>query len=605
MKKLIILSFCLLIGSAYAQQFTASLSKKTVATNETFRVDFKLEGGQSNDFNLPEIKNLQVISGPNPSRSTTIINNQVTQSMAYSYILRSTQVGTFRIGSASVKVDGKTLKTDPITVKVVKGQPQSATTPNSQRQSNNIDKAKIDAQLKDAIFLRTLVNERSVYQGEQITATYKLYINPNLLVRDLARKGNPKQKGFWIENVELTQKPANIEVYKDQRFRTLLAHQDVLFPQYPGQLEIAPMVLDAVIGLQVQRRRRSIFDSFFPQEERYPYEIRGPRVKLNIKPLPANAPEDYIGLVGKLNLDVSLDKTEQETGEAITLKMVLSGQGNIRQMKNPELNLPPDFEVYEPNVSEKTRLKGGIFGGERVYEYLIIPRNPGTYDLDQISVSYFDPDKGKYQQIKAPAFQLTITGDPQLSSTVEGSGNTGEEVQVLNESIRYIHAGDAELVDLNETFANSTMFWILFLLPFGLFPAFLVLYRKKQAMDADTVGIKQRKATKIAQQRLKTAQAYLAEGEEKKFYDETGKAIWGYLGDRLNINPAELNRSHVNERLDSSGVNQALIDRLIGVLDTCEMALFAPVSGDQGVQETYQEAVSVLSSLEEEIKSVN
>ncbi|MEL6133509.1 MAG: BatD family protein, partial [Bacteroidota bacterium] len=455
MKKLIILGVCLLVGTVYAQQFTAYLSKQTVGTNETFRVVFKLEGGQSSEFDLPKISNLQVISGPNPSRETTIINNKVTQSMAYSFILRGTKEGTFKIGVASVKVDGKTLKTDPLTVKVVKGQANAAASPNNQRQGNNIDKAKIDAQLKDAIFLRTLVNERTVYQGEQITATYKLYINPNLIVRDLVRKSNPKQKGFWIENMELKQKPASIEVYKDQRFRTLIAHQDVLFPQYPGKLEIAPMLLDAVIGLQVQSRKRSFFDSFFPREERYPYEIKGPRVKLNVKPLPANAPEDYIGLVGKLNLDVSLDRTEQKTGEAITLKMVLSGQGNIRQMRNPELNLPPDFEVYEPNVNEKARLRGGIFGGERVYEYLIIPRNPGTYELDQISVSYFDPKKGSYQRISAPSFTLNITGEPQLSSSLEGSQNAGEDVKILNESIRYIHAGNADLAGAGQSFAHS------------------------------------------------------------------------------------------------------------------------------------------------------
>ena len=394
--------------------------------------------------------------------------------------------------------------------------------------------------------------------------------------------------------MELKQKPASIEVYKDQRFRTLIAHQDVLFPQYPGKLEIAPMLLDAVIGLQVQARRRSFFDSFFPREERYPYEIKGPRVKLNIKPLPANAPDDYIGLVGKLNLDVSLDRTEQKTGEAITLKMVLSGQGNIRQMRNPELNIPPDFEVYEPNVSEKARLKGGIFGGERVYEYLIIPRNPGTYELDQISVSYFDPKKGSYQRISAPSFTLNITGEPQLSNSIEGSRNTGEDVKVLNESIRYIHAGKADLADTGQSFANSAGFWVLFLLPFGIFPLFLFMYRKKQARDADTVGIKQRKATKIAQQRLKTAQTHLTAGDSKKFYDETGRTIWGYLGDKLNINPADLNRDVVREKLAAAGVASTLIDRLIEVLDTCEMALFAPVNGDQDMQQTYQHAVAVV-----------
>lgn len=586
----------LLLGQLKAQEFSAFLSKNKVTVGETFQVSFRLTNLQRQAIDYPDFKDFQVLGGPNVSQQVQMANGVTNQSITYSFYLRATAEGTYTIGAASTKIGGKQVSTRPLKVTVSKGSaPANSSNPGTNaRQSNQ----NLEAQIKDALFLRTLITKKDVYQGEQITVTYKLYNQIQPYELELTKA--PEYDGFWKENVKIQDAPQQVEVYNDEQYRTRVIYQDIVFPQRPGKLTIDPMELSCVIQVQTQsRRRRSIFDDFFPSYQQYPYKFGGQKLAINVKPLPSNKPADFSGLVGKLNMDMSLDKTETETGSPITVKVKLSGQGNMRKISEPQLEFPPDFEVYDPNVKESSSRNGGILGGSRTYEYLVIPANPGTFEIPPLTTSYFDPESETYKRVSSPAYTIKVVGEP----TGRGPGpTTKQEVSVLEEDIRYIETGGISSWEKSENKGeNPGIFWGLYGLPFLLL-ILLAGYRQRQdARSADVVGTRRRKANKQALNRLKQAKTHLDAQEQKAFYNEVIRSIWGYLGDKLNMGQSEMSRENIRENLLKRQVSEQNVEVLKGILDTCEMALFAPSAVQQNMEETYKQAVSLISDIENEI----
>lgn len=579
-----------------AQEFSAFLSKNKVAVGETFQVSFRLTNLQRQAIDYPDFKDFQVLGGPNVSQQVQMVNGVTSQSITYSFYLRPTAEGTFSIGPASTNIGGKKVSTKPLKVNVSKGAAQA--TPNNTKPNARKSNKDLEAQIKDALFLRTLISKRDVYQGEQITATYKLYNQIQPYELELTKA--PAYDGFWKENVKIQDAPQKVEVYKDEQYRTRVIYQDIIFPQRAGKLTLDPMELSCIIQVQTQnRRRRSIFDDFFPSYQQYPYKFGGGKIAINVKPLPSNKPDDFSGLVGKLNMEVSLDKTETETGSPLTLKVKLSGQGNMRKISEPQLKFPPDFEVYDPNVKENTSRSGGILGGSRSYEYLIIPANPGTFEIPPLTISYFDPAAETYKQISSPPYSIRVVGEP----TGRGPGpTTKQEVSVLEEDIRYIETGGiSSWSKAEEKEGNGALYWGLYGLPLVLLLVFAGFKRRQDALSADVVGSKRRKANKQALNRLKQAKTYLDANEQKAFYNEVIRAIWGYLSDKLNIGQSEMSKENIRENLLKRNVSEQNADVLKNILDTCEMALFAPSAVGQNMDETYKQAVSLISDIENEI----
>ena len=581
----------------WAQEFSAFVSKREVPVGEVFKVSFQLRGGRSGNLTPPNLDGFQLRGGPSQESSIQMVNGKVTESMTISYYLQGTRTGTFKIGSATMAVDGKELRSNPVEVKIVAARSNAAqedgNNANAQRQGD------IEDQLKQAIFLRALVSDRTVYQGEPLTVTYKLY--ERVRTSNLRPESSPSYEGFWVENIDVKNPPPKIEVVDGMQYRTYIVKKDILFPQRPGKLKIDPFNLSCVVQVQVtpRRQRQSIFDSFFGQYENYEYSFASAPVTITSKALPGNPPASYTGVVGKLELQASLDTTSVEAGDPLTLRLRLSGRGNLKRLQEPQINLPPDFEVYDPNVKERLSNSGSTLTGWRSYEYLIIPRNPGNYELPAIELSYFDSEKGRYQVLSSPSYQLTVTGEPaRTASASTGGPSAGSELAVLNQDIRYITVTDGGLQPTGSS-AFRPLFWWMFLLPIGL-GGVLLLLRRKQAQDQnDVAGTRRRKAAKVAQKRLKVAQGHLQENQSKAFYDELVRALWGYLGDKFSLGQSELNREKAGTLLAQRGASEEQVQRLNQLLDTAEMALYAPSAAPGGMSGTYDTAARLITDLEE------
>ena len=587
---------CLASLNLSAQKFTAFVNKNKVAMNETFQVTFKLEGAQSRSVNYPAFDNFTVLGGPNTSTSMQFVNGKMSQSVSYSFYLRPAKQGKLTIGSASVSVNNKEFKSQPLTIEVVAaGNNTQANNSGGQTQRQNKD---IEAQLKEHVYMKALVNKRNVYVGEQLTVTYKLY--ERVRTMNLTPDEPPKYEGFWVENIELKGAMPKNEVIDGVQFQTLVIKKDIIIPQRAGKLTIDPMTLSCIVQVQTQqKRRRSIFDSFFNNYENYKYTFANNSVTINVKPLPsAGRPANFSGLVGDFDLDVSLDKTETETGDPITYRIKYSGTGNIKSVKEPLLDFPPDFDVFDPKVDEGVSKSGGTLSGRRSFDYLIVPRNPGEYKLPPINFTYFDIKKSDYVTHSSPEYTLTVTGEPEEAS-VNAINMSKEDVELIGQDIRFIKTGDGNLKDSNRSFAGSLPFYGLYATPFLLLTFLFIFLKRQESAAQDVVGTRKKKATKMAKKRLAVAAKHIAEKNEKGFYDEVVRAMWGYLGDKLNMGQSDLSRETAGNALAAKGSDEVIIKRLTDLIDTCEMALFAPSAAPGGMQGTYDEALNLISDLEE------
>jgi hypothetical protein len=592
---------CASAGFLAAQQLQATVNPGKPAVNQPFQVSFQLEGAQASRLQPPDFGRLQVLGGPSTFSNTQIVNGQVSQSFSYSYTLRAAQPGTYPIGKASVEVGGKKIESQPISVEVVAA---AATGGNSNGQDAAQEGVSQDlmGQIADNVFLRAIVSKSDVYQGEQLTITYKLYTRAGLSGLEYAE--SPNFKDFWKEEFDSENTQFVVENYQGQQYNVATIKRAILFPQKAGKLEINPLKLDTRVQVRTQnRRRRSVFDDFFGGGiQEVPYTVSSGTTQIDAKPLPREGrPANFDGAVGQFELEVKLDKDNVQTGDAATFSVVISGKGNIKAIESPKLDFPPEFEVYDPKVDDKVSAASGTISGTKSFDYLIIPRNPGVYKLPVVSFSYFDPVRQRYVSQQSPAYTLTAAGEALQASGPGLSQIKKEDVELIGQDIRYIQTQPGDFRIKGTSFLAGYGFITLYVLPFLLFGGLLWFRVRQERLAGDIAGSRSRKAQSMAKKRLKRAREHMGKQEQKAFYDEIARAMWGFLSDKLNIGQSDLSREYVREQLLARTVPEALPERLTKLLDTCEMALFAPSAVSGGMESTYEEALSLISDIDNRI----
>lgn len=615
MNRFIVYTLFLILGisGVQAQKFVAFANKNQVSVGEVFQVSFRLENAKASNISYPDFNGFDVMGGPNTSQSMQIVNGQVSQSVTYSYYLRPKKVGKITVAPASTTVNGETLTTNSVTIEVGAGDPNSSSSgsnanPSTAAPSNEgAPSAELMKQIRESVFIRAIPSKTSVYQGEQFSVTYKLYTRASLA--DLSLSSSPAYKDFWVENLDVGQTQYKQEVYNGQNYNTAIIKKVILFPQRSGKLTVDPIELEAQVRVKVQnqRRRKSIFDDFFDDPffgsfRDVPFTFSSRSLAINVNPLPIEGrPATFAGIVGNYSLDVSLDLNETETGEPVTMKVIYEGTGNIKTLPEPKLDFPPDFEAWDAKIGDNTSTRGGLVQGRKSFDYLIIPRNPGEYKLPVVELVSFDPDKGRYVRQSSPTFSLTVTGEPQqVSQNIAGLGK--EDIELIGEDIRFINTVPGKWDEQEVSFWGSGTFWALCAAPFLLFTLLWYNKQRQEQLASDVAGTRSKKATKIAKKRLEKAHTFLKNQDERSFYNEISQALWGYLGDKFNLDTASLSRDSIRNKLIERNVSEELIARATDVLDTSEMALFAPSSNGTHMTEAYQAAEKLITDLENSIK---
>lgn len=605
MKKLIIILIALIAYStqAFADKvsFTAS-APDAVVVGDQFRLSYTVTTQKVKDFRAPSIKGFDVLMGPSRSQqsSTQIVNGNVTStsSITFTYILMANTAGEYTIGGASIVADGNQMVSNSVKIKVL---PQDQNGNGGQGGSSAHSSSGTSISDQD-LFITATASKTNVFEQEAFVLTYKIYTRESNLQLNNAKL--PDFKGFHSQEIEMTTNARwTPEHYRGRNYYTTVYRQFVLFPQQSGKLYIDPAQFQMTIGKPVQSD--DPFDAFFNGGSNVieiKKSIATPKIAINVSPLPAGKPADFSGGVGEFTVSSSINSKELKTNDAITIKLVISGTGNLKLISNPEIKFPEDFEVYDPKVDNQVRLTREGLTGNRVIEYLAIPRHAGTYKIPGVSFSYFDIRSKSYKTLKTEEYVVNIEKGAGNADQVIANFTNKEDLKVLGEDIRYIKQNEVTLQPKGSFFYGSMSYWLFYIIPALAFIIFFIIYRKQAAENANVAKVRTKKANKVATKRMKLAGKLLSENKKDAFYDEVLKALWGYISDKLNIPVSRLSKDNIEEKLRNHGVSEELIKDFLNALNDCEFARFAPGDESQAMDKVYASSIEVISKMENSIK---
>ena len=600
MKKLHI-TLCLMTMALLGRAQTLTVqAPSTVGVGEQFSVSFSVEA-RADDFKGPTFKGFSVLGGPSTSTSRSISwqNGKTTNRVEYEfrYYVSADEEGLFTIGSASCLVDGKRIKSQPFTVKVEKGSPRAnqrgggsgwggrPSQPQGQARPTQID--------ANSLYARATISNAHPYQGEQVIITYKIYTQVSLQNFQLEKL--PGNKGFWSEDLsEGKQVRTYDETINGRRYRVAEIRRGAMFAQESGKLRIEPLEMDVLAVVPRQRQRTGTIwdlfdDPFFNSAQAVEKHLVTNALSVNVRPLPT-PPAGFGGAVGAFSVKAEVDNARVRANEAITYRITVSGRGNLPLIQAPQIKFPPVFEVYEPQVVDKIQRTDGGVSGSRTFEWVLIPRSQGDYELPALEYVYFSPASGRYETVRRPAIAVKVDkGDPNAKTVA----SAGQDVRLLNADINHIKP-HTRLLPADSARRVPPLRWVLLALPVLLAAMAVWAGRRQQRMRADEKGMRLRHATKLAQRRLRDAERYLHGGDDTRFYEEIYKALWGCISDKYGIDLSQLGRDTVEAKLNENSIPAQQRDRIMRTLREVDEARFAPGDSSARKREIYNEAVETI-----------
>lgn len=586
--------------AAAAQRLVADAPAE-VAVGEQFRLTYTVNTQNVNGFRVGTIPaELEVLMGPSTSSQSSfqMVNGHTSSSssITYTYIICANKAGTYSIPAAHISVGGKTIASNQLRIKVSGASRQGAQGQQGQGQGG-LRPAGSRISGSD-LFIKVSANKRRVHEQEPILLTYKVYT----LVDLTSLKGNmPDLKGFHTQEVQLPQqKSYKIETVNGRPYRTVTWSQYVMFPQITGKLEIPNITFDGIV-IQ-QNRDVDPFEAFFNGGSGYvevKKKIKAPGLTIQVDPLPAR-PAGFSGGVGSFTISAQLNKTDIKANNPVTLRVIVSGRGNLKLIKKPEVKFPKDFDTYDAKVTDKTKLTSNGVEGNMVYDFLAVPRNQGKYEIPPIEFVYYDTEANAYKTVKTQAFTLNVAKGSGSASVSDYTGDAADDQ--LNKDIRGIKTGDADVHDIGDFFFGSTAYWVAMCVLAAIFVSLFVVFRHRAIANANIDRMRGKKANKVATKRLKKANRLMLDGKASLFYDEVLRALWGYVGDKLSIPVEKLSRENISQRLAERSVGDETIALFIGALDECEFERYAPGDVKGNMSKTFEAAMTAIMRIEETMK---
>lgn len=598
---LFLVSFFALGLTAQDISFKAT-APATVAKGDNFRLIYTLRGGEGSNINVSEnIKGFNVLYGPaiSSSYSTQIINGKATtdSSESYIYTLVATDEGTYTIPQATIKVNGKVYASNSLQIKVLPPDKNAQSAQQGGSQGGEVAASSSTAQKINSsdAFIRAIVSKTKVYEQEALVVNFKFYTT--LQVSDIGKIEFPEFEGFMVEDLDLpATRQLQMEHYNGRNYYSVDLRKTLLFPQRSGKITIPSGKIEMVFNVRSGKAVQTFFGPQYVMADVKKVLTTSP-INIDVMSLPQqNKPSDFSNGVGTFNISSSISSTNIKANDGVTLKLVISGAGNMKLIRTPELELPKDFEIYDPKITNDFKFSGNGLSGTKTIEYLFIPRHQGTYKITPLTLSYFDINTKSYKTLSTPEYTLNVAKDPNAGKGSSVSFNQSEVK--AEQDIRYIKTKNPSYIQIDKFLWGSTAYSLWYILPTLLFIVFFIIYRKQIKENADIIGLKTKQANKVAVKRLKLAGKYLQEHKKEEFYEEVLRATWGYLSDKLVIPVADLNRDNIEHELTRYGASSDIINKFIYVLDTCEFARYAPVESDTAMDDLYKGAVDVIGEME-------
>lgn len=595
-------------AAADAVEFRAQAPAQVIV-GKPFQLTYTVNQ-RARDLQAPDMADFDVLAGPytSTSSSTSFVNGKRTSSFTqtYTYTLMARKEGTFTIPPADIKVSGERCQSNGVRITVLPPDQEQAPSAANNRPSG----AQQSAQSSDAgvssenLFVRTVVSKTRVHEQEAILLSYKLYFAGVDVAQFTNNTKIPEFTGFLKQDLEQGDIQTELEHYNGRNYQTAVLYRTLLYPQHAGDIQIDPASFEAVLRVQTRAQVRSIFDDFFGTYTNVTRTIKAPGATIHVESLPKGKPAGFAGGVGQFTLASSISQTEMQTNEAVTLRLTVSGTGNMKLLKTPSVDWPEGFEPYDPKVTNNFKTTAAGMTGTKTIEYLAIPRAAGEYTIPPVEFAYYDTKEDAYKTLATPEYTLRVqraagdAADPVVSNYVNK-----EDIKTLGTDIRYIYTGSLPAPVPSNPLRESIMQyrWLGYLLPAVIACLLFIIFHKRIKENADTTRLRYKQANKVAKKRLKKAAALLRNpADSQAFYAEIEKALWTYLSDRLSIPTADLNKDNIASILRAKQVGEDLVANVHKVLAEAEFARYAPPSGDHAREDLYTAATRLINTLEDQ-----
>lgn len=578
-----------------AQRITVSPKHVKVQGGASFTINYQMENLGQGNFIPPDLSDFRVLSGPNQYQSYQFINGKQTSSLRYSYTLSPKKIGKLALKGAGFQTrKGKTkAPTVPVTVsgKMPKQNPNAQNAPNRNTPNSiNPTDTSVVSNLPD-LFYRIEMDTDRVVMGQQATVSYVLYTVNN--ITNYTSLTTPNLQGYWVQDISPDRITPTTVTSGNKVFQRYVIKKYALFPQRTGELEIDPMDLEVSVRQISRNSRRSFFRNYSTVDKKVKCQAR----KLSVYPLPEKGkPDDFNGTVGNFRINVRPDRKQCQTNEGINLNIGVIGSGNLKLVEALEFDVPEAFEVYDPTVSENIYEQNGTVMGTKSFEYLLVPKEPGQHTIPPISFSYYNPATERYEIKTSKPIVLNVTADANAPTTAPK--------EKIVQDIKDLKTGKAALHSAFSSKIPLVLLGGLYLLPFLALPILISRKRKEDEEQGDVVGLKRRQALSVAQKKLEAAKLLMLQNKKKDFYNENIHAIWKYLEDRVNIPASELSKENISNVLTDRGVQESKCKKLTDIIAYCEMAIFAPVKDADNLQKTYDDTMTVIADIEEDLSKI-
>ncbi len=587
---------------SFAQDVEFSVSApNVVSVGEQFRVVFKLNA-RPQEMNPPAFDKFYILAGPSTSTSSSIqiVNGQMTQTyeFSYTYILEAVEEGQFTICSATARVSNKEYKTNPVEIEVVKGTTRQSAP--SRAQQGEPAQPSSEQESSENIFVDIEFDRQTAYRGQPILATLSIYTRTN--IAGFEEFKFPAFDGFWNQDVETPNNISFQRVNVNGRIYNMgVLKKYLLFPQRTGEIKIDPFEL-VVVAQRQGGRPQSVFDEFFGTYQNVRLRLKSNPKTLKIRDLPPNAPASFTGAVGNFNFEVSVDKSELKTNEAVNLKVRVAGSGNLRLIETPKIEFQSSIEVFDPNTSDRINTTSQGATGSKTFEFVAIPRGPGEFNLGKVSFTYFDPLKEQYKTLESKPIVLKVEADGSEDSGTPMVGFGREDIRFIGKDIRFIKTEGIKLRKGFPMLMGSSRYMLLLAVLVILFVAAFWWIQQRRKLLENISLVKTRRANKMARKRLVEAQKHLQLSNSERFHEELLKALWGYIADKLSIPVANLSSDSARATLLQHNVDEPDIEEFMRIIADCEFARYAPKGEHSQMRELYNSAITLISKLEEAIK---
>ena len=582
-----ILYIFLLVTTTISAQRVHCSAPRSVEVGSKFQIEYVIDASDVSAFRLGNIpEGIEILYGPNQSEvsSYQYVNGHLSGSttVTVSYVAMATRGGNFTIPPAMVVANGRRMSTESMRVRVNGSAPAAAT---AQSRGGGREEKTVGNPGHGDLFILVSASKTHVHEQEPVMLTYKVYTTLNLTQLNGAM---PDLKGFHTQEVKLPQqKNFHMETFRGKAYNTVTWSQYIMYPQMTGSLKIPSITYHGIV-MEEDRSEDAFFTGGGYKE--VPRDVTAPGITIQVDPLPAK-PKDFSGGVGKFNISAQLAKTEVRAGDPINLRLVLSGTGNLKLVKEPAVQIPSDFDKYDTKITDKTKLSEAGVEGNMIYDYLFVARKEGTYTIPAIRFTYYDTGSNSYK---------TITTQPFTIKVDKGNGNGGmsDFDSDENKDIRPIKTGNTSVHKIGDFFFGSVAYWAIIVVLLAVFAFLFYSFRKTVLMRSDIVGMKRNNANKIATRRLRRADELMLKGKSSEFYDEVMRALWGYVSDKLSIPVEHLSSDNISEKLSTLGVDDNTINKFTGALHECEFERYAPGDTKGNMDRTMESAMTAIMEIE-------